>query len=56
MVLFSAGPGPSTPHPRVLAAASIPMVGHVSPEFVTRIPGARGIGQPGAEHEQAEKF
>eukprot|EP00271_Cylindrocystis_brebissonii_P007419 TRINITY_DN20941_c0_g1_i1.p1 TRINITY_DN20941_c0_g1~~TRINITY_DN20941_c0_g1_i1.p1 ORF type:complete len:456 (+),score=37.97 TRINITY_DN20941_c0_g1_i1:141-1508(+) len=28
------GPGPSTPHPRVLAAASLPMVGHMHPEFI----------------------
>ena len=28
------GPGPSTPHPRVLAAASLPIVGHMHPEFL----------------------
>ncbi|CAI5989290.1 unnamed protein product [Closterium sp. NIES-64] len=29
------GPGPATPHPRVLAAASLPLVGHMHPEFLT---------------------
>ncbi|CAI5521402.1 unnamed protein product [Closterium sp. Naga37s-1] len=28
-------PGPATPHPRVLAAASLPLVGHMHPEFLT---------------------
>ena len=28
------GPGPSTPHPRVLAAASLPLIGHMHPEFL----------------------
>ncbi|GJP40793.1 hypothetical protein CLOM_g470 [Closterium sp. NIES-68] len=29
------GPGPATPHPRVLAAASLPLIGHMHPEFLT---------------------
>src|SRR6266516_7187103 len=28
------GPGPSDVHPRVLAAMSMPLVGHLDPEFV----------------------
>ena len=27
------GPGPSTAHPRVLATSSLPMLGHMHPEF-----------------------
>jgi alanine-glyoxylate transaminase/serine-glyoxylate transaminase/serine-pyruvate transaminase len=27
------GPGPSTAHPRVLASSSLPMLGHMHPEF-----------------------
>ena len=28
------GPGPSDVHPRVLAAMSLPLVGHLDPEFI----------------------
>src|SRR5258705_13467593 len=28
------GPGPSDVHPRVLAAMSMPLVGHLDPEFI----------------------
>lgn len=28
------GPGPSNPHPRVLNAGSLPLVGHLHPEFL----------------------
>ena len=29
------GPGPSMVHPRVLRAMSIPLIGHLDPEFLT---------------------
>lgn len=28
------GPGPSNPHPRILQASSLPLVGHLHPEFL----------------------
>lgn len=28
------GPGPSNPHPRIMHASSLPLVGHLHPEFL----------------------